>query len=110
MRLFATRRIENLDSLSQLRRLNLSNNRITQLEGLSQLSKLECLLLHDNKLASIASLNLQSQLQPLTALRTLVLQQLFSEQRQANPCCGEAGYKRTVVAALPQLTNLDGER
>jgi hypothetical protein len=29
---------------------------------------------------------------------------------QANPICKRAGYKRLVLDALPQLTNLDGER
>jgi hypothetical protein len=29
---------------------------------------------------------------------------------QANPICKRAGYKQLVLDALPQLTNLDGER
>lgn len=42
-------RIEGLDNLVQLRRLNLSSNRITKIEGLGQLKKLETLKLQNNQ-------------------------------------------------------------
>lgn len=42
-------RIEGLDSLVQLRRLNLSSNRITEIEGIGQLKKLETLKLQNNQ-------------------------------------------------------------
>ena len=29
---------------------------------------------------------------------------------QANPVCAQRGYKQAVLSALPDLTNLDGER
>jgi hypothetical protein len=29
---------------------------------------------------------------------------------QANPVCQQKGYKSNILAALPKLTNLDGER
>ncbi len=108
----ARRRIEGLEALAgSLRRLNLSSNRISKLEGLAALFKLERLELQDNKLDSVRCLDLHNQLAPLTALRALYLQHLVAEQPSpGNACCHEAGYKEAVLAAVPALANLDGER
>ncbi|GLC38051.1 Leucine-rich repeat-containing protein 56 [Pleodorina starrii] len=100
-------KIEGLESVLQLRRLILTSNRISCVEGLSQLSRLEGLWLQDNKLASLESLALPD-LAQLAGLRSLYLQNL--DRSAPNAVCRTPGYKAAVLAALPNLTNLDGER
>jgi Leucine-rich repeat (LRR) protein len=161
-------RIDGLEGLDSLTRLDLSHNRLTVVSGLAgKVPKLRCLHLEGNKLDSVACLNLHGQLDQLPELRALYLQDLFAAGRAAadgdddgndgssgggrggvlgavaasrgsgsggglmrgggdvtaqvisnssaaiqssNGCCREPGYKATVIAALPNLTNLDGER
>ncbi|KXZ56907.1 hypothetical protein GPECTOR_1g818 [Gonium pectorale] len=100
-------RIEGLDCVLQLRRLILTSNRISRIEGLAHLSRLEGLWLQDNKLASMEALALPA-LGALPALRCLYLQNL--DRSAPNPVCRTAGYKAALLAALPGLSNLDGER
>lgn len=101
-------RIEGLENTLALRRLILTSNRISALEGLSQLTRLEGLWLQDNRLTSLEALMLPQQLAPLPNLRALYLQNL--DRSAANPVCRNRGYKTALLAALPNLTNLDGER
>ncbi|PNH09404.1 Protein phosphatase 1 regulatory subunit 7 [Tetrabaena socialis] len=100
-------KIEGLECALQLRRLILSANKVARVEGVSQLARLEGLWLQDNRLASLESLALP-QLAALPALRGLYLQNV--DRSAANGVCRAAGYKAAVLAALPQLHNLDGER
>lgn len=105
----ALSKIEGLESLALLRRLNLSANRLSRLEGLApHLSRLEGLALQSNQLASLDSLALAEQLARLPALKALCLQNV--DRSAANAVCRQAGYKAALLAALPGLTNLDGER
>ncbi|GFR40522.1 hypothetical protein Agub_g1091 [Astrephomene gubernaculifera] len=100
-------KIEGLEMLLQLRRLVLSSNRIGRVEGLSQLKRLEVLWLQDNRVATLEALALPH-LAELPALRALYLQNI--DRSAHNAVCRVAGYKAAVLAALPKLTNLDGER
>ncbi|EFJ41713.1 hypothetical protein VOLCADRAFT_98317 [Volvox carteri f. nagariensis] len=100
-------KIEGLEATLQLRRLILTSNKISAIEGISHLSRLEGLWLQDNRLASLESLALP-QLAQLPALRSLYLQNL--DRLAPNAVCRTPGYKAAVLAALPNLTNLDGER
>ncbi len=77
------------------------------MEGLAALTRLESLCLTDNRIASLGALALPH-LAQLTALRSLYLQNL--DRSAPNAVCRAPGYKAAVLAALPQLTNLDGER
>ncbi|GLI69173.1 hypothetical protein VaNZ11_013742 [Volvox africanus] len=100
-------KIEGLESTVQLQRLILTSNKITAIDGLSHLSRLEGLWLQDNRLASLESLALP-QLAQLPALHSLYLQNL--DRTAPNALCRTPGYKVAVLKALPNLTNLDGER
>ncbi|KAG2448151.1 hypothetical protein HYH02_006736 [Chlamydomonas schloesseri] len=105
-------KIEGLEGLTQLRRLVLTSNRITRLEpaaSFAGLTKLEGLWLQDNRLGpGLEALGLQELGAALPGLRTLYLQNL--DRSTPNPVCRADGYKRALLAALPGLTNLDGER
>ena len=100
-------RIEGLDALLQLKRLNLSCNSIAKVDSLAHLSALEHLQLQGNRIEGLGALNLQHIAQ-LRSLKALYLQNL--DRTQQNGCCRQAGYKTQVLQALPGLTNLDGER
>jgi Leucine-rich repeat (LRR) protein len=54
--------IENLVPLKNLRRLNLSSNKITKMQGLETLVSLECLELYDNQIEEIENINALSKL------------------------------------------------
>eukprot|EP00242_Pyramimonas_sp_CCMP2087_P003796 CAMPEP_0198211680 /NCGR_PEP_ID=MMETSP1445-20131203/25115_1 /TAXON_ID=36898 /ORGANISM="Pyramimonas sp., Strain CCMP2087" /LENGTH=200 /DNA_ID=CAMNT_0043886001 /DNA_START=152 /DNA_END=751 /DNA_ORIENTATION=+ len=100
-------RIEGLTTLGKLRRLVLTNNQIEQVESLEQLESLEHLLLQGNKISTLAELNLPL-LQMLPKLVSLYLRNV--DGSQSNPVCKLAGYRTTILASLPNLRNLDGER
>lgn len=101
-------RIEGLECCPQLRRLVLTSNRVARVEGLAACTALEHLALQDNKLPTLESLALP-ELAALPHLRTLLLQNV--DRSLPNPVCRTvAGYKAAVLAALPNLANLDGER
>ncbi|KAK9816890.1 hypothetical protein WJX72_006824 [[Myrmecia] bisecta] len=100
-------RLSGLDQLQRLQKLVLTSNRLVCLDGLSALAALEHLLVQDNCLASLADLNLP-QLASLPRLQSLYFQNPGGAQ--ANPACRLPAYRESVLAALPSLRNLDGER
>lgn len=92
-------RIENLHKLRELKYLNLALNNITRIEGLENCESLEKLDLTCNFIEDLASAE---------SLRTNVhLRELFLV---GNPCARIPCYREFVIAALPQLEELDGER
>ena len=108
----APARIEGLEGLAQLRRLQLCSNKLTRLEPaqcFTGLTRLESLALQDNRLGpGLDALGLQELGAALPGLRALYLQHL--DRTGSNPVCRAEGYKPALLAALPGLCNLDGER
>ncbi|GIL73325.1 hypothetical protein Vretifemale_3523 [Volvox reticuliferus] len=100
-------KIEGLELTVNLQRLILTSNKITAIDGICHLSRLEGLWLQDNRLAALESLALP-QLAQLPSLHCLYLQNL--DRSAPNAVCRTPGYKAAVLKALPNLTNLDGER
>ena len=131
--------ISGLGALTALRKLSLAHNRIAHITGLDALLCLEHLLLQGNRVATLAAAGLPA-LAALPALRSLYLQSSTSKEVplprrvpalrsvwagaagslcganggalvvQANPVCARPGYKQAVLAELPNLQNLDGDR
>eukprot|EP00198_Chlamydomonas_reinhardtii_P003907 XP_001693243.1 predicted protein [Chlamydomonas reinhardtii] len=105
-------KIEGLEGLAQLRRLQLCSNKLTRLEPaqcFTGLTRLESLALQDNRLGpGLDALGLQELGAALPGLRALYLQHL--DRTGSNPVCRAEGYKPALLAALPGLCNLDGER
>ncbi|NWT18334.1 LRCC1 protein, partial [Vireo altiloquus] len=122
------RRIEGLSSLANLRTLSLSCNLLTKVEGLEKLFNLTMLNLSYNHIHDlsgfrslhgtrhrISNIDLHSNcvssinhlLQCTKGLRCLTNLTL-EKNGKANPVCHTAGYRETVLQALPQLTVLDG--
>ncbi|XP_008936339.1 PREDICTED: leucine-rich repeat and coiled-coil domain-containing protein 1-like, partial [Merops nubicus] len=122
------RRIEGLSSLGNLRTLSLSCNLITKVEGLEKLFNLTILNLSYNRIHDLSGFqclhgpdhkishvdlhgncvnsidHLLQCTKGLRCLRSLTLE----KHGKANPVCHTAGYRETVLQALPQLTALDG--
>ncbi|NWW92320.1 LRCC1 protein, partial [Rhynochetos jubatus] len=122
------RRIEGLSSLAHLRTLSLSCNLITKVEGLEKLFNLTILNLSYNRIRDLSGLeclhgtrhkithidlhsncvssmnHLLQCTKGLCCLTNLTLE----KKGKANPVCHTAGYRATVLQALPQLTILDG--
>ncbi|XP_071593968.1 leucine-rich repeat and coiled-coil domain-containing protein 1 isoform X1 [Heliangelus exortis] len=122
------RRIEGLSSLANLRTLSLSCNLITKVEGLEKLFNLTILNLSYNRIHDLSGLqclhgtrhkishidlhsncvndinHLLKCTKGLQCLTSLTLE----KNGKANPVCHTAGYRETVLQALPQLTALDG--
>ena len=97
--------IGGLESLTLLRRLDLSHNRIKLIgTGLSTLTSLQWLDLKDNLLENIDEL---SQLKKLCELRSLNFQNCDGEE--SNPMCLQSTYNLTRIRdVLPDLITLDG--
>ena len=97
--------IGGLESLTLLRRLDLSHNRIKQIgNGLSTLTTLQWLDLKDNMLENIDDL---SQLKSLCELRSLNFQNCDGED--SNPMCLQSTYNLARIRnLLPDLVTLDG--
>ncbi|KAK3279254.1 hypothetical protein CYMTET_12847 [Cymbomonas tetramitiformis] len=100
-------KIEGIETLSKLKKLVLTNNKITRVENLGSLESLEHLLIQGNQITSLEALNLPL-LTQLPKLRSLYLKNV--DGSQPNPVCKEKDYKQTILTALPDLRNLDGER
>ena len=91
--------VQPIEALTQLQVLLLAGNRISTLQGLTSLQALEVLDLKFNYIERPHELRLLS----LNArLRTLTL--------QGNPVAKLPSYRASIVAQLPALTTLDGEK
>nr|GAT60802.1 predicted protein [Mycena chlorophos] len=92
-------RMEGLEENTKLTTLDLGNNFIPEIENISHLSNLEELWISGNKIPTLHALD--SQLKNISSLRTLYL--------EGNPCQTNdmAGYRRKIILALPQLTQID---
>uniref|UniRef100_UPI00398F834B dynein axonemal assembly factor 11 isoform X2 n=1 Tax=Pristiophorus japonicus TaxID=55135 RepID=UPI00398F834B len=91
-------KIENVGRLKKLEYLNLALNNIECIENLGGcefLKKLDLTVNFVGKLTSIESLKLNVHLQELFLV--------------GNPCCDFDGYRKFVIATLPQLKWLDGK-
>ncbi|XP_072185185.1 leucine-rich repeat and coiled-coil domain-containing protein 1 isoform X2 [Excalfactoria chinensis] len=122
------RRMEGLSALESLRSLNLSCNLITAVEGLEKLFNLTTLNLSYNHIHDLSGLqylhgthhkissidlhsncinNINHLLQCAKGLQCLTNLTL-EKNGNTNPVCYAAGYRETVLQALPQLAVLDG--
>ena len=89
-----------------LRRLDLSFNKLQRIDALESapfLSSLVFLDLRGNKIENIGEVHI---LITLTALRTLYFRGPDGED--ANPCCSHASYPEVIFQTLPSLQVLDG--
>ncbi|XP_071794969.1 leucine-rich repeat-containing protein 61-like [Asterias amurensis] len=94
-----------LTPLKQLSYLNISANRITDIDPLKELVNLQKLNASGNLIGSSDSLQSLSSLDYFTSL---ILHDAVTDLN--NPICLNASYKANVMAILPRLTTLDGER
>ncbi|XP_052559182.1 leucine-rich repeat and coiled-coil domain-containing protein 1 isoform X3 [Tympanuchus pallidicinctus] len=122
------RRMEGLSALESLRSLNLSCNLITAVEGLEKLFNLTTLNLSYNRIHDLSGFqclhgthhkiscidlrsncinNINHLLQCTKGLQCLTNLTL-EKYGNNNPVCYVAGYRETVLQALPQLAVLDG--
>eukprot|EP00076_Gallus_gallus_P018311 XP_015138334.1 leucine-rich repeat and coiled-coil domain-containing protein 1 isoform X2 [Gallus gallus] len=122
------RRMEGLNALESLRSLNLSCNLITAVEGLEKLFNLTTLNLSHNHIHDLSGFqylhgthykiscidlrsncinNINHLLQCTKGLQCLTNLTL-EKYGNTNPVCYAAGYRETVLQALPQLAVLDG--
>ncbi|NXS32832.1 LRC46 protein, partial [Pomatostomus ruficeps] len=88
-------KIENLDSFPNLRFLCLAGNRIPRVENLRCLPHLSALDLSHNRIRELDTEELPRSLQILDLT--------------GNECARQDGYRDLVVAALPQLLELDSQ-
>ncbi|NXO04036.1 LRCC1 protein, partial [Rhinopomastus cyanomelas] len=121
------RRIEGLSTLANLRTLSLACNLLTKVEGLENLFNLTVLNLSYNHIHDLSGLlclhgtshkishidlhsncvnNINHLLQCTKGLCALT-QLTLEKNGKANPVCCTAGYRETVLQALPQLRVLD---
>ena len=98
-------KVDGLKTLKRLRKLHLTANKIRRVENLDGLESLEHLYLQANHISRVEEL---AHLQRLPNLRTLYLKNV--DGSQPNPVCTSKGYREKVLAILPDLRNLDGER
>uniref|UniRef100_A0A669P763 Leucine-rich repeat and coiled-coil domain-containing protein 1 n=1 Tax=Phasianus colchicus TaxID=9054 RepID=A0A669P763_PHACC len=122
------RRMEGLSALENLHSLNLSCNLITAVEGLEKLFNLTTLNLSYNRIHDLSGFqclhgthhkiscidlrsncinNINHLLQCTKGLQCLTNLTL-EKYGNTNPVCYAAGYRETVLQALPQLAVLDG--
>ena len=90
--------LQGLESLTNLKILDIADNRITSLVGIETLSGLTDLWANNNAIENLGSV--EAQLKPAAAtLETLYL--------AGNPCAGEPKYKLRMMHLLPKLGQLD---
>ena len=93
--------MQGLDALQELQVLDVSNNHLQRIEGLDHLTQLQDLWLNDNSIAC-STKELRDALKgPAGALASVYL--------ASNPVCDAIDVHVELVAALPQLAQLDGE-
>lgn len=118
--------IQNLDRCESLIELSLSRNEITSTAGLSTLTSLRVLDLSFNRiprieLESLVSLitcdlraNLISEVQDLSTLAKISTLKTLSlrdrDHSNANPVCAHPAYRNNLLMILPGLDTLDGTR
>ena len=78
--------------------LDVSNNRISRIEGLDPLTQLQDLWLNDNTIPSLEGL------EDVLAQQKDTLTTIYLEN---NPAAEDPSYRSRVLAALPQLKQLD---
>lgn len=111
-------KIEGLDDLP-IRELNLKGNQITMLENLEKLTKLTYIDVSNNQLTSIAALSQCSTLTYIDARNNNIqfirqteylreIPWLSTLLMQGNPCFFKELYRLRVVYRLPTLKSLDG--
>lgn len=98
--------LDGLEGLSRLRVVSARGNRIGSLLGFPSLPSLERLLLQGNAVASLRDVEALAGRCP--GLRDLRLQEM--DGADANPVCGERGYRARVAELFPALEVLDGHR
>ena len=103
-----------LHDVKGLRKLTLTNNKLSSLEGLSwgAWPAIEHVFVQANAIATVDALHLSS-LARLATLKSLYLKNF--DGSQPNPICsslrsGARDYREAVLKTLPKLRNLDGER
>lgn len=98
--------ISGIEALTELKRLDLSFNKIRTVDSLESNAFCETLVFLDlrgNKIENIGDIH---NLISLVALRTLYFR--GCEGEDANPCCSHASYPAVVIQTLTLLQILDG--
>ena len=98
--------ITGIDSLINIKHLNLSYNKLTQVDSLKGCVALEKLELQGNQIKDTRTF--ESAAPGLGNLRILYLQEF--NQTAANPVCGTKAYRKRMIEILPKLKALDGYR
>ena len=89
--------VQGLASLSRLKILDVSNNKVSEVEGLEHLHHLQDLWLNDNRVASLAQLDVNSPMrQTLTCLYI-----------SGNPCVAQSNSTGALMQMFPSLQQLD---
>ncbi|KAJ1670373.1 protein phosphatase regulatory subunit Sds22 [Coemansia sp. RSA 25] len=91
--------IQGLEHNTRLTILDVTSNRLAQLSGIGHLERLEDLWASGNQLDSFE--NVERTCAPLQELRTVYFE--FNPLQRAQP----ANYRRKLMLALPQLTQID---
>ena len=100
------KKIENLDGIADtLEELWMSYNLITSLANVEKLTKLRILYISNNKIASFDELNKLSELGSLEEL-LLVNNPIFTEAEE--PLAMGSDYRIQIIKRVPQLVKLDG--
>ena len=92
-----SRILQGLASLSQLKILDVSNNKVSEVEGLEHVHHLQDLWLNDNRIASLAQLDVTGPMRhSLTCLYI-----------SGNPCVAERTSTGALMQMFPCLQQLD---
>lgn len=118
--------MENLDHLSRLKSLNLSNNLITKIDGLSELKRLESLIIKGNRLTkpeSIKNVICIKRLKELDLSRNRIncspdsILQVLAQCKslkilslKGNPVAKMKHHRKLVISRIPTLVKLDSRQ